>query len=79
MKTFVRPNAGRVMPLLMGFTPSTKIEETDNVKMCYNDELQIMEYEARLIGTKCLRNVISNKRSGVTDNKNVMDDQKNVK
>lgn len=55
MNTSMKPNTGRVMPLLMNYTPSTRIEEMDEVKIVYNDKLQITEYEARMIGTKCLK------------------------
>lgn len=85
--TFIRPNAGgSVMPLLMYYTPSTPIEEMDDVKISYNDILQITEIEARVIGTKCLKSNSTKKKSSsgksiqfVTDKKNEIDDKKYVK
>ena len=73
------------MPLLMNYTPSTRIEEMDEVKIVYNDKLQITEYEARIIGTKCLKvtttwiNIKNGGKKGKTDKKNEIDDQKSVK
>ena len=55
----------------------------DEVKIVYNDKLQITEYEARMIGTKCLKTSTTwiKKTAGVnkTDRKNEIDDQKWVK
>lgn len=83
MNTSMKPNTGRVMPLLMNYTPSTRIEEMNEVKIVYNDKLQITEYEARMIGTKCLKTSTTwiKKTAGVnkTDRKNEIDDQKWVK
>lgn len=80
MKTSVRTNAGQVMPLLMNFTPFTRIEEADNVKMSYNDLLQIIEYDARSIGTKSLKSSCTKtgRQTSTRDDKNVIDDRKEV-
>ena len=77
----IRQNAGSsVMPLLMNYTPATRIEEMDEVKISYNDLLQITEVEARVIGTKCLRSSSTRKKNGsFTDRRNEIDDQKTVK
>lgn len=82
----IRQNAGgSVMPLLMYYTPSTRIEEMDEVKISYNDILQITEIEARTVGTRSLKVRGTNKKTGksavttLTDKKNEIDDSKNVK
>ena len=71
---------GNVMPLLMGFTPSTKIqEETNPVSFIYNDGQQIVMYDMRIIGTRSLKTSwTKNGVSKVTDRKNEIDDQKYV-
>jgi hypothetical protein len=74
-------NPGNVMPLLMNYTPSTKIqEETNPYQYTYNDGKQIVAYDMRVLGTKSLKT--SNTKKGnatIADRKNVIDDQKNVK
>lgn len=73
------------MPLLMGFTPKTQIQEGGvNERFIYDGMMQITEYEMRTVGTKCLRS--SNTRikgsSGSlskSDKKNEIDDSKQVK
>ena len=72
------------MPLLMYYTPSTPIEEMEDVKISYNDILQITEIEARTIGTKCLKSRGTKVKSGSStvtrsDKKNEIDDSKYVK
>ena len=78
-----------IMPLLMNFTPSTKIqEETNPFEYIYNDGKQIVAYDMRLVGTKSLKvsttwiNVPgqkgANSKRGQTDKKNEIDDQENV-
>ena len=80
----IRQNVGsNVMPLLMYYTPSTRIEEMDEVKISYNDLLQITEIEARKVGTYSLKHRGTNKKSGkstvvVSDRKNEIDDSKYV-
>ena len=82
----IRQNAGgSVMPLLMSYTPATPIEEADEVRISYNDILQITEIEARTVGTYSLKVRATQKKTGknahtaVTDRKNEIDDSKNVK
>ena len=82
----IRQNVGsNVMPLLMYYTPSTRIEEMDEVKISYNDLLQITEIEARTVGTYSLKVRATQKKckngthTAVTDRKNEIDDSKNVK
>ena len=70
-------------PLLMHYTPSTPIQETEDVKIVYNDKLQITEYEARLVGTRSLKSSVTTKKVNglmktTTDRKNEIDDQKTV-
>jgi hypothetical protein len=74
-------NRGNVMPLLMNYTSSTKIqEETNPHQYLYNDGKQIVEYDMRVVGTRSLKT--SNTKKGncnsVLDKKNEIDDQKNV-
>lgn len=70
-------------PLLMRYTPSTPIREAEDVKIVYNDKLQITEYEARLVGTRSLKSSVTTKKVNglfktTTDRKNEIDDQKTV-
>ena len=70
-------------PLLMHYTPSTPIQETEEVKIVYNDHLQITEYDARIVGTRSLKSSVTTKKvNGLmktqTDRKNEIDDQKSV-
>lgn len=70
-------------PLLMHYTPSTPIQEMEDVKIVYNDKLQITEYEARLVGTRSLKSSVTTKKVNglmktTTDRKNEIDDQKTV-
>jgi hypothetical protein len=71
---------GSVMPLLMNYTPSTRIEESDASQLLSYDYLkQIVPIEARRIGTKSLRvsgTKVSN--GSKTDKKNEIDDEKYV-
>ena len=82
----IRQNVGsNVMPLLMYYTPSTRIEEMDEVKISYNDLLQITEIEARVVGTRSLKVCTTKKKTGknaftrFTDQKNEIDDEKVVR
>ena len=69
-----------VMPLLMGFTPKTPIEIGEvNENFSYNDSLQITEYDMVTVGTKSLKNTMTNKGPGkgsILDKKNEIDDSK---
>jgi hypothetical protein len=67
---------GSIMPLLMGFTPSTKIQEVESLPtFVYDDEKQIVSYDMRVVGTRCLRQSYTG--SGLKwDKKNEIDDQK---
>lgn len=67
-------------PLLMHYI-STPIQEAEDVKIVYNDKLQITEYEARLVGTRSLKSSVTTKKVNglmktMTDRKNEIDDQK---
>ncbi len=82
----IRQNVGsNVMPLLMSYTPATPIEEADEVRISYNDILQITEIEARTVGTRSLKIRSTQKKTkngtgtSITDKKNEIDDSKNVK
>ncbi|WP_297273058.1 hypothetical protein [uncultured Bacteroides sp.] len=70
-------------PLLMHYTLSTPIQEAEDVKIVYNDKLQITEYEARLVGTRSLKSSVTTKKVNglmktMTDRKNEIDDQKSA-
>lgn len=70
-------------PLLMYYTPSTPIQEAEEVKIVYNDQLQITEYDARIVGTRSLKSSVTTKKVNglmktTTDRKNEIDDQKTV-
>ena len=70
------------MPLLMGFTPKTRIQEGEvNERFIYNDIMQITEYDMRTVGTKSLKSTSTKKSAGSwqTDKKNEIDDSKTVK
>ncbi len=72
-----------VFPLLMHYTPSTPIQEAEEVKIVYNDQLQITEYDARIVGTRSLKSSVTTKKVNglmktMTDRKNEIDDQKSV-
>ena len=66
------------MPLLMGFTPKTQIQEGGvNERFIYDGMMQITEYDMRTVGTKCLK--ISTTKNSYADRKNETDDSKTVK
>ena len=69
------------MPLLMGFTPKTRVQEGEvNERCIYNDIMQITEYDMRTVGTKSLKTSRTNKNGhGKSDKKNEIDDSKTVK
>ena len=69
------------MPLLMGFTPKTQIQEGSvNGRFIYDDMTQITEYDMRTVGTKSLKSSWTSKNGhGKSDNKNEIDDSKTVK
>jgi hypothetical protein len=75
-----------VMPLLMNYTPSTKIEESDASQQLVYDYLkQIIPYDMRSVGTKSLKTSNTRKVSKAgnpsisSDKSNVIDDSKSVK
>lgn len=72
-----------VFPLLMHYTPSTPIQEAEDSPIVYNDQLQITEYDARIVGTRSLKSSVTTKKVNglmktTTDRKNEIDDQKSV-
>lgn len=72
---------GTPMPLLMGFTPATRIMEAGNgPRLIYDPISQIIEMDLRLIGTRSLKTSMTSQapRSPKFDMKNEIDDQKNV-
>lgn len=79
-------NSNYAMPLLMNFTPATRIEEeTELLNIVYDEQNQIV-YDMRTIGTKSLKRSSTKKKSAsgkstttVTDKKNEIDDFKIVK
>jgi hypothetical protein len=78
---------GIPMPLLMGYTPSTRIQTMENVEPVIYDPVSqcIKVYDMRTIGTKSLKRSTTRKKSGSTgyvsasDAKNEIDDTKSVK
>lgn len=72
-----------VMPLLMGFTPKTQIQESElNERFIYDNIMQITEYDMRTVGTKCLKRGATKKPCSIGvkfDDKNEIDDSKQVK
>lgn len=71
-----------VMPLLMGFTPKTQIQESElNERFIYDNIMQITEYDMRTVGTKSLKSHSTKKDANTwqTDKKNEIDDSKQVK
>jgi hypothetical protein len=54
MNAFQRPNSGNIMPLLMNYTPSHKIEELENEEIVYDEIKQIVRYDVRSVGTRSL-------------------------
>lgn len=70
-----------VMPLLMGFTPLTPIQNGEiNERYIYDDIAQITEYDMRTVGTKSLKQHGTSKNGRSTaDRKNEIDDTKSVK
>jgi hypothetical protein len=74
-----------VDPLLLNYTPKTRIQEdNDPFVPLYDDEKQII-YNMRMVGTKSLRQVstvvkkTSTTKHTTGDRKNEIDDSKNVK
>jgi len=77
--------AGQVMPLLMGCTMPTPIEnENAEHKILYDPLAQKVVMDMRIVGTKSLRTVstgyttTTGHRSTKSDRKNEIDDTKNV-
>jgi hypothetical protein len=67
---------GSVMPLLMNYTPSTRIEESDaSPQLSYDYLKQIVPIDMRELGTKCLKRTTL---GGRKDDKNEIDDSKQV-
>ena len=78
-----QPTVSNVFPLLMRYTPSTPIQEAEDRLIVYNDQLQITEYDARIVGTRSLKSSVTTKKVNglmktTTDRKNEIDDQKSV-
>jgi hypothetical protein len=71
-----------INPLLMNYTPVTKIEEDDSFVPLYDDANQII-YNMRIVGTRSLKSSSTRVKSGSstikTDRKNEIDDSKSVK
>ena len=83
MNTIQQPITSNVFPLLMRYTPSAPIQEAEDRPIVYNDQLQITEYDARIVGTRSLKSSVTTKKVNglmktMTDRKNEIDDQKSV-
>lgn len=72
----------RVLPILMGMTTPTAIQEADQVTIIYDEVHQIV-YDSRTVGTKSLKSHFTLAKgrvgTGKTDKKNEIDDSKTVK
>ena len=86
MNLYTRNTAGNnIMPLLINYTPFSKIEEIEDLKIIYDEKRQITKYNARTIGTRCLKSESTRKKTTSTgyvsavDKKNTIDDSKSVK
>ncbi len=78
-----KTTAGTVMPLLMGCTPVSRIEECTDSMDSYYDPATQRTYDARIIGTYSLKTSATTIKNGrgrstQTDRKNQIDDQKVV-
>lgn len=78
-----KTTAGTVMPLLMGCTPASRIEECTDSMESYYDPATQRTYDARIVGTYSLKTSTTtikkgNGHSNLTDRKNQIDDQKSV-
>ena len=79
--------SGIPMPLIMTYTPYTRIEEkTEIANVAYDDSKQSVVYNMRTIGTRCLQSSTTRKKKQgaaghilVVDKKNAIDDSKSVK
>lgn len=81
-----RTSAGAVMPLLMGCTPVSGIEKCEDSVDSYYDPMTQRTYDARTVGTYSLKTSSTtvkgrgaSSNANVTDRKNAIDDQKNVR
>lgn len=76
-----KTSAGTVMPLLMGCTMQSRIQECQDDYPSYYDPVRQRTYDARVVGTYSLKSSMT--KSGPTtqklDKKNAVDDQKNVR
>ena len=78
--TFQNQSTGIPMPLLMGYTFPTPIQTTEDERVIYDPILQRTQFDMRVIGTKSLKTVSTDKgKNGKwPDKKNEIDDQKSV-
>jgi hypothetical protein len=77
-----QPIANTCMPLIMRYTPSTRIQEEQDEQFVYDDRKQIPAYDMRTVGTSSLKTSSTKKPNGGTkagDRKNAIDDLKHVK
>lgn len=90
MNTNLRNRTTNVNPLLMNYTPATKIEEehSENCQIIYDDIQQITSYDMRTVGTRSLKTVSTRKKnqgflsslfSGDQKQTNAIDDMKSVR
>ena len=72
---------GVPMPLMMGCTQPTQIQKANNLEPAIYDPIsQVVSYNMREVGTKCLQQTMTDKKPGVStpDQKNAIDDIKSV-
>jgi hypothetical protein len=75
-----KTSTGNAMPLIMGCTMPTRIQEAYNVEQTIYDPVSQKSYDMRLIGTYSLKTSTTKKGvANITDKKNAIDDQKVVK
>lgn len=77
-----KTSCGTVMPLLMGCTKPQPIETAADTPQIYDPITQSVVYDMRIIGTYSLKSVqtkVSPRGGTKGDNKNQIDDSKNVK
>lgn len=75
-------NQMTTLPILMGMTTPSPIQEAEEETVMYDDIKQVV-YDARTVGTKSLKSHFTLAKgragTGTTDKKNEIDDSKTVK
>lgn len=76
-----KTSAGAVMPLLMGCTMQSGIQECQDDRPSYYDPFTQRTYDARVVGTYSLKTTATRlpSKATISDKKNAIDDQKSVR